>query len=200
MSTDGTHDMGPETLAELVQRAEMVRDRVRHVAAEIKALLADDLPKYVERELKRGFVEHPEFASRLSDSTLRELKSAVKAEGERGRDQVLAALEDEALWFPTGPLAEGRVSVADSPALWAAVGGITGTVRALRERFGYPASAEPIEYRPPSWFIGRRYLPTLSEKYWRLIAELRELEVQAQSIKRDTSRSVLSKRWDALEE
>jgi hypothetical protein len=200
MSTDTPHDSGPETLAELTQRAEMVRDRIRHVAAEVKALLAEDLPKYVEREMKRGFVEHPDFASRLTDGALRDLKTAVRTEGEHGRDQVLAALDDEALWFPTGPLTEGRASVADSPGLWAAVGGITGTVRALRERFHYPPSLEPIEYKPPSWFIGRRYLPTLSEKYWRLIAELRELDTLAQGIKRDTSRSVLTKRWDATEE
>ena len=194
-----SQETGNESLAELAQRAEMVRDRVRHVASEIRALLGEDLPKFVERQMKRGFVEHPGFASQLSEARLRELKTAVRVEGDAGRDQVLGALEDSTLWFPShGP--EGRATIADNPALWTAVSRITDTVNGLRQRFGYPPPSEPVEYKPPTWFIGRRYLPTLSENYWRLLSELRDLETRAASIERDSSRTELAKRWDAIDD
>ena len=191
MSTD------TERLPELEQRRLMVQDRIRHVAADVKARLAEGLPKFVEREMKRGFVENPDFASRLGDAAVRDLKLAVGSESDRGRDQVLAALEDDSLWFP--PTTEtSRTTMADNAALWSVVSGIVHTVHELRERFGYPPGGEPVEYRPPTWFIGRRYLPTLSEKYWRLLAELAEIDGKMRALRQETSKAELSKRWDAV--
>ncbi len=192
--------MDNASLPELAQHAELVRDRVRHVAADIRALLSEDLPRFVERELKRGFVENPEFAARLSDERLAELKAECIAEGERGRDRVLMSLEDEALWFPaTLPPVENRATIASNTALWAAVSGIAESVHALRQRFGYPtlpAGDVSVEYRPPTWFIGRRYLPTLTEKYWRLLAELEELHSRAGAIRKESSKAELTRRWE----
>ena len=189
--------MTTPSVAELEQQAELLKDRVRHVALEVKALFAEDLPRFVERELKRAFVSHPEFAATIGDDTLRGLKRDIIAEGQRATDAVLAALEDEALWFPESPGEEDpRKSLAENRGLWDVVSGITGAVTEIMTRYGFPQSGSPPEYKPPTWFIGRRYLPSLSEKYWRHVRDLAKTLAQIRDIRTEHSQSELARRWD----
>ncbi len=190
----------PLTIAELEQQAALHRSRVLEVAAEIKALLAEDLPKYVERELKRAFVSAPDFAATLDDETLRSLKEAIRSRRQSRTGEVLAALDLEDQWFPADATADDeRKSISENEPLWTTVNAICDVVTELRQEYGFPAASEPIEYRPPTWFIGRRYLPSLSEKYWRHVTELAEVESQIGAINDEVSRADLTARWDALE-
>ncbi len=189
--------MEPPQVAELEQHVSMLRDRVLQVAGEIKALLADDLPKFVERELKRAFVNDPSFAAGVTDDILRKLKKDVAEKSKAGADKILAALADDALWFPADSGADDeRKSIDENTALWAQVNTICEVVTALHEAHGFPHEAEPAAYKPPTWFIDRRYLPSLSEKYWRHVRELSEAQGQIDNIATEESRHALSIRWD----
>lgn len=191
---------GTPSVAELQEHISLLRGRVLQVADDVKALLREDLPKFVERELKRAFVSHPEFASAMSDDTLRDLKKDIREEAQASTLQVLEALGEDALWFPADVEEEGddevRRSIGANEALWAAVNGICATVAGLREKYGFPVLEEELTYRAPTWFIGRRYLPSLSEKYWRYIHELKELEGQLTGIETAASKTELTSRWD----
>lgn len=192
--------MDTTSLAELEQHVGMLRERVLQVAADVKTLLAEDLPKFVEREVKRIFVGHPEFARTISDKDLASLKTALHTEGESAARAVLAKLEDDSLWFP-GDLGAGaaRKSISENTALWNEVGAIAETVKGIMARHKFPDSDEPIEYKPPTWFIGRRYLPSLSEKYWRHLQDLSEVQDKIDTIVAETSKNELTKRWDSAE-
>ena len=186
------------TVAELEQRAVMLRRRIHQVAEDVIELLREDLPLFVERELKRAFVSSPEFASEMSDEKLAALKRDIRSKGEEGRDAVLARLADEALWFPDASPEEARNSIAQNSALWAAVSTVCDVVTGLREAYGFPTPENPIQYRPPTWFIGRRYLPTLSEKYWKLVGELIEIEGKMADVRDEASQTELAARWDKV--
>lgn len=191
--------METPSVAELEQHAAILRERILQIAAEVKALLGDDLPRFVERELKRAFIGSPEFASTIDNDGLKRIKAAIQSRGEAGTKRILAALEDDALWFPESPGDDdARRSVADNKALWDVVSTISDDVNAILEEFGFPPGAEPVAYKPPSWFIGRRYLPSLSEKYWRHVRELAEARAQIGSIRTEVARSELTRRWDEI--
>ena len=111
---------------------------------------------------------------------------------------MLARLADEALWFPDASPEESRNSIAQNSALWAAVSTVCDVVTGLREAYGFPMPENPIQYRPPTWFIGRRYLPTLSEKYWKLVGELIEIEAKMADVRDEASQTELAARWDKV--
>ena len=141
-------------------------------------------------------MNNPQFAATISDETLHALKDDVRNFGLEGRDKIISDLGDEGLWFPDSVPEESRHSIAHNTALWAAVSGVCSVVVELRNKYGFPESETPIQYKPPTWFIGRRYLPTLSEKYWKLVGELLEVESQAASVINEASKSELSQRWE----
>ena len=182
--------------AELEQRSIMLRQRIRQVAEDVTELLTEDLPLFVERELKRAFINNPEFARTMSDETLQQLKTDISVRGRSGCEQVIQRLADESIWFPDSAPEESRHSIAQNTALWGVVSSICDDVVALREAYGFPVSETPIQYRPPTWFIGRRYLPTLSEKYWKLVGELLDVESKMTEVKSEASQSELSQRWE----
>jgi hypothetical protein len=182
------------SLAELEQHAGALRNRIRNVSSDIRALLADDLPLFAEREMKKAFINNPEFASTVPDNTLKQLKADITKESASAAAAVLGALDDESLWFAANT--EAPTSIADNQALWAQVNQISAMVNSLREQYNFPPNAEPIVYRPPTWFIGGRYMPTLSEKYWAALSQLWVVDAQIAALETDSSKSELSQRWD----
>ncbi len=184
------------SVAELEQRSIMLRRRIQQVAEDVTALLSEDLPLFVERELKRAFVNNPEFAKDMSDEKLQTLKDDIRTSGQSGKERILQQLSADSIWFPSAVPEESRHSIAQNSALWATVSGICDDVVELQEKYGFPPPETPIQYRPPTWFIGRRYLPTLSEKYWKLIGELLEVESKVADVIDEASKSELSQRWE----
>lgn len=189
--------MDDMSLAELEQHIVMHRSRVLQAADGIKALLADDLAKFVEREMKRAFVTTPEFAGTIDDSALKELKADLASRGPAAAASVIEALDEEGLWFPSGVTADDeRKSIDENEALWAVVSRIGDAIVAIKEKYGFPDAGEPVTYRPPTWFIGGRYLPSLSERYWRHLRELAEAASAAGSIRAAHAKTELSRRWE----
>jgi hypothetical protein len=190
--------MDSASIAELEQEVASLKSRVLEIATEIKALLAEDLPKFVERELKNAFVHNPEFANTVSDDTLRVIKAAMATQGAEGTARVLAALENDNIWLEIQSIPNNRKSIEEHTALWSLVSEICQTVTQLYADHGFPQAQEPCTYRAPTWFIGRRYLPSLSEKYWRHVEELQEKKSVIGSLESDTSTSELTQRWDKV--
>ena len=54
---------------------------LERVVADIRAVLQDHTPLYVEREAKRAFVAHPEVADAMPAARVAELKAEVEALG-----------------------------------------------------------------------------------------------------------------------
>ena len=67
------------TVAELRQHIETLKDQVRSITSEIKELLRTDLPLFVDRELKKAFINNPEFAQTIGDDALQDIKNAVNS-------------------------------------------------------------------------------------------------------------------------
>ncbi|MFT7624424.1 MAG: hypothetical protein ACI9WU_003611 [Myxococcota bacterium] len=191
--------MDTPSIAELEQHAIMLRARIMEVAEDVKALLVEDLPKFVEREMKRAFISAPGFASSIDDARLRKLKASVSAASSEATADIMKALTLDDLWLPADATPDdSRKSMAENEPLWTAVSSICQAVTAVRSEYGFPAATQPIEYQPPTWFIGRRYLPSLSEKYWREVRELAQVQGQLGEISTEVSRADLSRRWDAV--
>ncbi|MFT5429857.1 MAG: hypothetical protein ACI9OJ_000529 [Myxococcota bacterium] len=186
------------SLAELEQHAVALRARLLSIAEDITALLAEDLPRFAEREMKRAFVGAPEFAATISDAKLRQLKAAVTEKAAAATREIITALGDESIWTDAAIPEDPRASIAANARLWAEVNRMAAVAQDVATSFGFPKSEEPIEYKPPTWFIGRRYLPTLSEKYWSLHRDLAETTAQAATVRSETSRTELSDRWDKV--
>ena len=87
------------SVAELEQHVSMLKDRIMAVAAEIKALLAEDLPRFLEREIKKAFITHTDFASSLSNERLKSLKAEIVKRGPEAADAVLAKDPDSLFHF-----------------------------------------------------------------------------------------------------
>ena len=186
-----------QTVAELHQHIETLKEQVRIVTSEIKGILRVDLPLFVDRELKSAFINNPEFAQTIGDDLLQDIKKALSALGENKRDEILTSLEDDALWLPSSdPNEDTKTSIDQNNAVWSIVSGICDSVHALKAQFNFPDGDGTIQYKAPSWFIERKYLPSLSEKYWRLIRELNEAQREITESHVSESKGQLARRWD----
>ena len=188
--------MTSPSLTELEQHIQLLKDRVLGVASEIKALLAEDLPLFVEREVKKAFVTHPEFASTVDDKTLQTLKSEVEETASTAAATILNALNSETLWLPGDVNDSDDKSMAANTTLWGVVNQISDTAIALMKKYNFPESSLGVSYKPPTWFIGRRYLPSLSEKYWRHLNDFVAASAQVTSIQEANTEQELAERWD----
>lgn len=183
-------------LTELEQHIQLLRERVLGVASEIKALLAEDLPLFVEREVKKAFISNPKFAATIDDQTLKQLKSDVENTATTAATSILTVLEDDNLWLPHEINETDDKSMAANATLWGIVNGISESAAALMKQYDFPQSVQNVTYKPPTWFIGRRYLPSLSEKYWRHLNDFVAASAQVTSIQEANTEQELAKRWD----
>jgi len=183
------------SIAELREHAETLLEQVRALADEIKAVLHIDLPEYINRELKRSFVSHPDFAQTVNNDTLLAIKKQVASAGNSARDRIIDALNDPELWTPTATT-ENQKSIADNAAVWRIVQTIGETVTEIRKQHSFPDANDPVEYKAPTWFIERRYLPSIGEKYWRLLREANEAKRQIDEAHSNESKGRLAQRWD----
>lgn len=187
-----------EELKELRGLEARARQAILKLASEVRPVLAEDLVQFPAREVRRRFVANPEFAATLSDEQIAELKAELARRATEVRDRVIAAMEPADLWVEaTGPTGPGK-SFAENERLWAPTREAASLVAEVLERYGFPAGEGAPEYRMPTWFIGGKYLPGLAEKYWALVAEVRELRERAAELERTRVRESLGKRWDKL--
>jgi hypothetical protein len=168
------------------------------LADEVRSALGEDLALFPTAEARRRFLGAPGFAAALDDGAIADIKAALETGTPGARDAVLAALADPAIWVSglDVPAGEGR-SFEDNPTLWAATRPIEALVAGVLARHGFPeAGDDPIRYRMPMRFIGRKYLPGLAEKYWSLIEDLRHARARLAELDSAEARDALARRWD----
>ncbi len=174
------------------------RQAVVRMAAEIRPVLAEDFVEYPAYEVRRRFVSAPDFAAALADGDIARLKAMLAARSAEARDAVLAAMADPDAWLAGVDCPGPGKSLAENERLWAMTSPIADLVREVLAAFGFPADDEPIEYRMPMRFIHKKYLPGLAEKYWALVADLREATARVREAEEGQVRETLGKRWDRM--
>lgn len=176
-----------------------IHDRIRRNADDIRALLRDDLPAFVAREVKARFVEDADLSSRMSEAQIKALKESTTRLGAELATQVDASLEPLDPWLAGIAVEDGGKHLEENPDLWARIARPAAeAVEEVLDASGFPrpASGHGVAYKEPARFIAGRYLPTLAERYWKAIAELRRINEQSEAQHKARSRSELARRWD----
>jgi len=185
----------------LMEEEARAAGRVMAAVEDARAVLRDDLPRFVEREVKRCFIGSPEFSAGLSDDDVAAIKAEIREEGAAAAEEILTALADEAPWLAgVAHAGEAEGSFEDNPELWTVVNRIVATPEAILRRHGFP---EPdggfaLAYRQPTWFVAGRHMRTVSEHYWRGIREMGELGRRREEIDAGRREAELKARWDAI--
>lgn len=192
-----------EELAALSEAEEAARVRALSSAEDARRILAEDLPAFVVREVKKAFLASPAFADSLSD----EVVAAIKAEGVRagreGAEAAMAALAGQDPWLAgVEQLADNEAAATfeDNPAVWAAVESISAVVVNILERHGFPPpdGGFDVTYRQPAFFVGGRHMKSVAEHYWRALREMRELQLRREQLSASARAEELGRRWDSL--
>lgn len=167
--------------------------------AEIMPVLAEDIGKFPEREVRKRFVANPEFAKVLDDATVASIKGVIARQVPEIRDRVIRAMEEEERWLCGIDYHGPGKSLAENERLWEPTREVVEFVCKVLRDFGFPNPDEyPTEYKMPTWFIGGKYLPGLAEKYWACIAEVREARERIRELELAMLREDLGRRWDSV--
>ncbi len=168
------------------------------LATDVCQALGEDLALFPMAEARRRFLADSDVAASVSDEAIAGIKVDLEAGALAARDAVLDLLEDVDIWFAgvdAGP-GPGK-SLEEHPVLWAATRPIEVFVADTLVRHGFPVPEDdPVRYRMPMRFIGRKYLPGLAEKYWLLIDDLRHVRARLAEVRTTEVREALGRRWD----
>ena len=177
------------------QRAACLR-RLDETVGRIRALLAEDVRGYPERESRRRFLADPVRADTISDGTLAELRKDAIAAGAELAAAVSSALAPEELWRQPTEAPPSTRDLRQVGHIWAALAEVDARVEAMADRFGLGGDErEPPGYAPPARFIGGQHLPTLVESYLRELATLLRLAAEASEVAEHRQQRSLSDRW-----
>jgi len=190
----------------LTEAEERARSRVFAAVEDARLVLRRDLPSFVEREVKRRFVEAVDFAEGIDDGRIADLKQQVRDEGDAAAEQILGALEDEGPWLAGVtyvPESDDATlsSFEDNPELWAIVNQIGAAAENVLAGFGFPVpkGGFDIAYRQPAFFVDGRHMKTIAEHYWRGIREIQENRGRRDELDSGRRAQQLSARWDSVE-
>ncbi len=177
------------------QRAACIR-RLDETVERIRALLAEDLRGYPEREMRRRFTADPVRAETITDGALAQLRKEATALGGSLVEELGAVLAEDSLWRGGPADLPGTRDLRQVSHIWASLAPVDEQVEALAGRCGLGGDdREPAGYAPPARFIGGQHLPTLVETYVRELGTLRRLEEQvAEEVAMEQKRS-LNERW-----
>ncbi len=190
---------GEDEMKDLRAREARAVQSLLKLKAEIVPILADDLLRFPEREIRKRFVSSPQFAETLDDEAIARLKGEVSKRAAAMRDRVVALLEEDDRWLAGVDYAGPGKSLAENGRLWQPTREAVDLVRELLTAYGFPGPDEyPTEYRMPTWFIGGKYLPGLAEKYWACVAEIRETRARIREVEEGQVRNGLGRRWDRI--
>lgn len=171
---------------------------LERLATEVSQALGEDLAAFPMAEARRRFLADPEAADTVNDEAIARIKGDLEAQAPAVRDAILQSLSDLAVWvsgIDCEP-ATGK-SFEEHPTLWHSTRPVEELVAAVLARHGFLVPADdPVRYRMPMRFIGRKYLPGLAEKYWSLIDDLRHVRSRLEELRTAEVRDSLGRRWD----
>ena len=187
------------------EQMDFLRDSIAALADEAIAVFEADFPQFFAREVRRRFLDAPDFARSLDDAKLKALKEAIAARSQAAGAAIVEKLRDRDLWLSGTQVAEpAGKSFEDNPALWDVVASICEPLGDFLAEQGFPPTAGGeggggpygLRYREPKRFVSGRYLPSIAEQYWRRIAELREVEGRVRELEREREQAELLARWN----
>lgn len=184
-----------QSLDELQEHIRFVQQKIAQIRDDVLATFKEDFPKFVEREVKRAFLENAEHSASMSEQALKALKAEMVGVGAKATVAVLADLTDSTLWVTTGA-PESTKTLESNTELWAVVNGIADAVNQLLEKHGFPGP-HTVAYKSPTWFIAGKYMPSLAEAYWRWNGDLSESRGKVAEMTDKVKKDDLLTRWDA---
>ena len=178
----------------------VLRDSILALAKEAKQVLAEDVPQFYVREARRRFLAAPDFARALSDDDLHALKADLAAAAARAADQTLAALEDETPWLAGTAVDDpSGKHFQENPTLWERIAALGSGLAEVLQKHGFPedeGGGHAVVYEEPKRFVSGHYMPSIAEKYWKRVAELKEAKTQRSAVAAERERQDLLARWD----
>lgn len=185
--------------ARAVERRTTVEEKARHDVREMIEVLRADVPAFFQREARKRFVAHADWAERLDDAKLAKLKKDVHAAAEQTAADVARALEPWDLWAwdPRAPLPDSPRALDVHPRVAPVLARIGAGLADVLARHGVPESETARDsYKLPTYFVAGRFMKSLVESYWRNVQELVELgKLIDESSNRDR-RERSAARWD----
>ena len=107
-------------------------------------------------------------------------------------------LADRALWLSAPGEVLNVKTLQEASDLWTVVSRVEDALGGLLREVGLLAADEgPTPYSAPVYFVGGRYFPSLSEHFWKLLHEIRNLEGQQEAAKTAATQGRLTAKWDA---
>lgn len=177
--------------------------RALTAADDARKILAEDLPEFLAREVKRAFLASPSFADSCSDEIVAAIKADVRAAGAAAAQSVLADLGSDEPWLAgvehLGDAAE-PTSFEDNPTVWSVVTSVQSVTTKLLQGHGFPPppGGFDVRYRQPAFFVGGRHMKSVAEHYWKALSEVSELRRRRDQLSAAARSDELARRWDAL--
>ena len=177
--------------------------RALTAADDARKILAEDLPEFLAREVKRAFLASPSFADSCSDEIVAAIKADVRAAGAAAAQSVLADLGSDEPWLAgvehLGDAAE-PTSFEDNPTVWSVVTSVQSVTTELLQGHGFPPppGGFDVRYRQPAFFVGGRHMKSVAEHYWKALSEVSELRRRRDQLSAAARSDELARRWDAL--
>lgn len=187
-----------EEIKELQNQIGFIKEKIMKTANEVKEALRQDLPLFVNREIKKHFVNNPEFARSLSDEEIKKIKQRINSITPAVVEKILVDIDSENLWMKGLEITSEGKSFMENHELWKVTSPIEELTKKIMKEFNFLGCTEEITYKAPSWFIGKYYLPSLAEKYWKHINEIKEIQRKIEELKKEKERNELSKRWNGI--
>ena len=185
----------PTTAKELSDQIDLRRARFESIVSELSAVLVDDLPNWAMREAKEAFLAAPSVAESMTEAQLRAFKADVETFGEKAAKILEGLLGATARWLDGSHLTENPRTLTDAE-IWSDLkAAVDQPFDALLEKYGLKGQ-QPAQFKGPVYFVGGRYFPALSEHYWKLRAELVDLEREVAELSANEIRTALLDRWD----
>jgi len=197
MADETAIDKVDEELRRHRDRIEAAERQIREDAARIVGVLQDDLPAYLQREIKARFVSAPDFADAMPAETLDALKRDADDEGTKAAADIAAALRDPALWLTDVELPDGPFELTHLPRVWQQATRIETVLEGLLAKYHFPAAGPRAQYKPPTWFVSGTLLKTLMEAYRTHARERARLRQAVDELEAKRRTMQLGLKWDA---
>ncbi len=190
--------MSDKTLEQLDEQIESIKAKLQLQVSELVNLIANDLPDYALKQIRRAFIEDVDFSEQKSDAELVEFKNRVQTFGKKLSEDVRASLlEDMNDWWNTHVSLDGAGKTLDgNPAISQKLSTISTRIC----DFINDENLQPVEvvYKTPARFIEGKYPPGMIEKYWSQLAILRAAEEERSVLDREARKARLAQRWDSI--
>lgn len=192
------------SIDDLVQRRHAVEARLEETTARITGIVLKDIPRYLEREARRRWLSHADFAAAMGDAELEALKGDLRALADALTASVGAELGAADTWRTDAQPASAR-TLEDCRPVWVALQQVACSLSEVLSRHSFPHDEEAPEgidyaliYKTPVYFIDGEYCPSMVETYWGLVAEHQALSGALTARQAAEQRQRLEARWGAF--